>query len=361
MRHRLFLIILLTISRVGCNQKPEDSPIETMPETFPETTAESIPETMAESGLSFSMQTDGIAFSLDGAYLQRIPIEQELTAEDILLCDYDSDGFEDVFIPKSYSSKFGYYYRYDPDEKQLVLWDALNFERNGMGYVMQLAEDGRLVQYGHNHYGTTKTTYRWQDDILLPEELLDYYFAGDETIEDCYVYSEDGEKVLLRRTIYDTYGNTVHVVEDPLYFRVESDRLSVMKGEQLAQALPIGDFWEGYAALIDAAEQQTIVFLEAGSYIYEPEFYLGTDDYDFDGHTDLYIPDTLTGNCTGTYYRFDPESGKFVHWDAMNAIGHEMYVNAEERTLNAYVGNEGERVLHSYRWKNGVLAEIPAE
>ena len=119
------------------------------------------------------------------------------------------------------------------------------------------------------------------------------------------------------------------------------------------QELELGSFWESYAALGAYFEQQMespTVPLE-GAYLREPEQYLGTEDYDFDGHWDLYIPDTMQGECVGNYYRFSPETGRFEQWDELNAIGFEMYTDPENGTLNAYTGGEFRR----WEWQDGGL------
>ncbi len=364
MRRRRLLIILFAVGMVGCSQQPEDSPIETMPETIPETIAESIPETTAETGLSFTLHGDGIAFSLDGAYLQTISMEHVPDADAVFVCDYDSDGFEDVFIPDFPNDFRGHYYHYDPDARQLVLWDAMNFEEGGTGWFMTKNLDGTLLMDADNIDGNFRTTYRWEENALIPVQLVETYWKGRNTIKDTYHYSDDLEKILYQREIIDTYGNQSHVIEYPLYFRIASDAVHIMKNTDIVQEIPLGGgFWESYselAAFYEREKESPTVPLDGG-YLHEPQCYLGTDDYDFDGNKDLYIPDTLTANCTGTYYRFDPESGEFMYWDAMNVIGYEMYADAEKRTLNAYVGIEGQRIRHSYRWENGVLTEIPTE
>lgn len=366
MWRRRLLIILLAVGMVGCNQKPEDSPIETMPETIHETTAEmiteTIPETTAESELSFSLQADGIAFSLDGVYLQNISMERIPDADAISICDYDSDGFDDVFIPDFPYDFRGHYYRYE--NAQLVLWDAMNFEEGGTGWYMTKNPDGTLLMDADNIDGNFRTTYRWEENTLIPIQLVETYWKGRNTIKDTYHYSDDLKKILYQREIINTYGNQSHIIEYPLYFRIASDAVQVMQNTDIVQEIPLGDqFWNSYtdlAAFYEREKESPTVPLDGG-YLHEPQCYLGTDDYDFDGHEDLYIPDALMGNRTGTYYRYEPESREFVHWDVLNAIGYEMYVNAEERTLNAYVGNEGERVLHSYYWDNDVLTEISTE
>lgn len=366
MRLRRILPLLLTIGMIGCAEKTENSPIETVPETTaeasPETTAEAIPETTTETGLSFRIQGDGVAFSLDGNYFQTIAAEHVPDAHAVSVCDYDSDGFEDVFIPDFPNDFRGHYYRFE--DAQLVLWDAMNFEEGGTGWFMTKNPDGTLLMDADNIDGNFRTTYRWEEDSLVPVELAETYWKGKNTIKDTYQYSDAQEKILCQREIRGTDGNQSTIIEYPLYFRISSDAVQVMQNTDIVQEIPLGDqFWDSYAelaAFYEREKESPTVPLDGG-YLHEPQCYLGTDDYDFDGYEDLYIPDALMGNRTGTYYRYEPESGEFVPWDALNAIGYDMYTDAEERTLHAYVEIEGERKFHSFRWEDEILAEIPEE
>ncbi len=364
--HRFIPLALLAAVLSGCARTTEDPLIVPIPATIAgttaETIAETIPETTTETGLSFELKGDGIAFSLDGNYFQTIAMEHVPDADAVSVCDYDSDGFEDVFIPDFPNDFRGHYYRYEG--RQLVLWDAMNFEEGGTGWFMTKNPDGTLLMDADNIDGNFRTTYCWEEDALVPVELVETYWKGGNTIKDTYRYSDTQEKILCQREIRETYGNQSTIIEYPLYFRISSDTVQVMRNTDIVQEIPLGSrFWDSYAelaAFYEREKESPTVPLDGG-YLHEPQCYLGTDDYDFDGYEDLYVPDTLMGNRTGMYYRYEPESGEFIPWDALNAIGYDMYVDAEERTLNAFMGIEGERKLHSFRWEDGVLAEIPTE
>lgn len=362
--HLHFMLLLSVLLLTGCAAS------ETAPSLSTETTlpAESTaaPETVETTEnpaheLTFKTQTDGVEFTLDGAFLQTIPIEQVPDTADICICDYDGDSFPDVFLPESPHSFRGHYYHYDNAAGQLVLWDALNFEEGGTGWYMECSPDGTLLMNAHSIYGTTITRYRWEQAALMPAEVTEQYFTQQGLVEDLYRYAEDGNKILCRRSIHNSYDHYEEIIEYPLYFCMMPDAVHVMKNTELLQELPLGSFWDSYAALGAYFEQQKespTVPLE-GAYLREPECYLGTEDYDFDGHADLYIPDTLQGDCTGTYYRYDAECAQFVSWDALNAVGCRLYADAETKRLTAYNGTEGQLSAQDYQWNEGKL--IPLE
>ncbi len=361
-QYHLYFMLLLSALLTGCAAPDPSQNAETT--SLAESTA--APETAETTEipaheLISEVRAEGVSFTLDGTFLQTIPMEQVPDAADICICDYDSDGFPDVFLPDSPHNFRGHYYHYDDAAGQLVLWDALNFEKGGTGWYMEHNPDGTLLMKADSIYGTTITRYRWEQAILMPTEVTEQYFTSQGLVEDLYQYAENGNKILCRRSIHNSYDHYEEIIEYPLYFRITPDAVHVMKNTELLQELPLGSFWDSYAALGAYFEQQMespTVPLE-GAYLREPECYLGTEDYDFDGHADLYIPDTLQGNCTGTYYRYDAECTQFVRWDVLNAVGCPLYADAETERLTAYTGTEGKLTAQDYQWNEGKL--IPLE
>ncbi len=352
---RIPALLLSAALLTGCAEQ-STMPQET--ETQPHTTETAMPETSSAPELTFSVRTDGVEFLLNGEFLQTIPTARMPDAEDITVCDYDSDGFPDAFLPESPHSLRGHYYRYDDAAGQLVLWDALNFEEGGTGWYMERNSDGTLQMHEDSIYGSCRTVFRWKQDTLLPQELEDCYWRHGCTVNDTYQYA-DGEKILIRREIRETEGSRTETIEFPLYFRMTEDAVQVMKNTEILQELPLGSFWESYAALgaYFAQQKESPSVPMEGAYLREPEQYLGTEDYDFDGHWDLYIPDTLQGECTGTYYRFSSETGRFALWDAMNAVGAKVYTDPENCTLTAYHSGTS----HSWQWQDGALLMIETD
>ena len=363
MRRCIFPFTLMLLL-CGCSTSPAEPVTETLPsETVPSTEAETATASGAETGLTFSVHSRSIDFYQNGVFLQTLTSETDLGEKDIVLTDYDSDGFADVFLPERPRSFRGHYYHYDAAAGRLVLWDVLNAEESGTGWYMEKNADGTLTMTAHSIYGSTCTTYRWEQDVLIPEALLEHYWNEKGTVEDTYIFSDAQEKILVERAISDDDGNPVRSIGYPLYFRITEDAVLVLKNAEIVQTLALGSFWESYAALGEffRQQQQSPTMPMEGAYLREPESYLGTADYDFDGHDDLYIPDTLQGACTGTYYRYDPDACAYVAWDALNAIGHALYTEADDHTRHGFAEDGTERIFCSSAWKDGGLVRIPEE
>lgn len=363
MQHQYTQIAAVLLSAAlltGCAKPSPAEPQTTETEQVTESTA--VPETTepAAPALRFTMEQDGVSFLLDGVLFQTIPMEHVPDADEISICDYDSDGFADVFLPDWPNSFRGHYYRYDDASGQLILWDALNFEEGGTGWIMEQQADGTLLLKSDSIYGSSNTTYRWEQGTLIPVALTEYYWVSAGTVEDSYTYAQDGEKVLYLRRILDSdTGKCIETIEHPLYFRITADAVHVMQGTEIMQEIAVGGFWDGYAELEAFYAQQEItptVPLD-GAHLREPEQYLGTEDYDFDGYADLYVPDSLYGTQNGTYYRFSPETGEFVLWDALNILGYPLYAEAEHSILSSYHNGQHEK----WQWQNEQLIEIETE
>ncbi len=208
-------------------------------------------------------------------------------------------------------------------------------------------------------YGSSRTTYRQEEGELVPIRLAEQYWRHGSTVTDTYEYARDGQKILVQREIRYMDGSRSEIIEYPLYFRILPDTVQVVRHTQIVQELPVGSFWDGYADLEAFYEQQAItptVPLD-GAHLREPEQYLGTEDYDFDGYADLYVPDSLYGTQNGTYYRFSPKTEQFVLWDALNVLGYPLYAEAEHNILSSY--HDGQ---HQYwQWQNEQLIEIETE
>ena len=95
--------------------------------------------------------------------------------------------------------------------------------------------------------------------------------------------------------------------------------------------------------------------------ICDPECYLRVDDWDNDGHDDLGIP--YDNYITGTgekykYYHYIPETGQYVLWDELNALGGKvakfisyptiLHVSSRDRENNTSED-------YKYKWQDGKL------
>ena len=60
---------------------------------------------------------------------------------------------------------------------------------------------------------------------------------------------------------------------------------------------------------------------------------LTAEDFDFDGYTDLFIKvrygSVIPVNTGGVYFHYDPTTGLYSEWDALNSVGMLVNVNAD--------------------------------
>ncbi len=283
-----------------------------------EPTADTVPQT--ETAAAESQADTALSYLLTGGKeirliwddcKQSIFSEQRLESSDITLADWNADGVEDVFIAASHNSPRGTYYRYDAALEQFVPWEAMQFE-DGTGWLAQCHADGTFTIERYDPYGKVSTTYRWQQDAPVPMRCVEQY----TNVVNYYDCNDAGNKVLAVREWLDpATGDCVRRVEHPFDFRVYADRIDVLQGEDVVQSLETTALWEAVQQLQAAHENGEVVFLEFGSQVLEPEAYLRIDDYDADGFDDLFVPDTLVGGVSGSYYRFDPKTNRFEMWE----------------------------------------------
>ncbi|MDE6004071.1 MAG: hypothetical protein K2G88_01640, partial [Oscillospiraceae bacterium] len=78
-----------------------------------------------------------------------------------------------------------------------------------------------------------------------------------------------------------------------------------------------------------------------------------TEDYDFDGHDDIFIAETK-GNPRGIYYHYDTLTGQFVLWEELNQIGWELEIQDNQTLLMICYSHYGS--THTiYHWNDTKL------
>lgn len=65
---------------------------------------------------------DGISLVMDGVAIQKIEMQELPDSDHVKIEDFNSDGYEDVFIPDK-ANKSGNYWIYDPNSKKFDISD----------------------------------------------------------------------------------------------------------------------------------------------------------------------------------------------------------------------------------------------
>lgn len=138
-------------------------------------------------------------------------------------------------------------------------------------------------------------------------------------------------------TIPDSENPAV-VVRDDMTCRVGENSISVTyKGEPVQNIQISTDF------MLDAYANGNT----------DSSVLLNINDYDFDGHYDLFVPQSSDNfNTYGKYLRFNPETNVFEEWSAINGISTAALTSAEDGTLTSTVKtNDTEYEEKTYKWQ----------
>lgn len=71
---------------------------------------------------------DGISLVMDGVAIQKIEMQELPDSDHVKIEDFNSDGYEDVFIPDK-DNKSGNYWIYDPNSKKFDISDDLKITK----------------------------------------------------------------------------------------------------------------------------------------------------------------------------------------------------------------------------------------
>lgn len=279
------------------------------------------PEVKTTHALTYSIDENGIELIVDGESTQYISLGYETEKRDIVADDFDFDGYKDIFIPaKEYGGIPGTFYRYIPDSKQFEPWDELN--KIGRQMTVYNGEP-ILVLSDYSQTGSRYTYYKWNNEVLEKVSFKDVYFSTYE-ISDYYKYSADGSKVLVKRELRNWENNALFKTferDELVYFSVKENGIEVLSDGEVIQTIE-GNYAEIYAPIA-----------ENSYYTIEDAIY--KMDYDFDYYLDVFIPDDISYNSTGTYYRYDPDTGLLEEWDELNKLSGRAYAS-KKNTINVY-------------------------
>ncbi len=177
---------------------------------------------------------------MNGVIFRRDRNYQKISVDDV---DFDSDGYNDLYIP-DYDEIHGIYYRYNPDTDKFDEWDELN------KISLPLKVEGKYLKYHTSDLKCNSETilYEWKDGKLLQYQREVTYNTDDGERYTDFFNSAD-ELFRRERTIFNEYRITASKE------KISTDDI----------------------------------------------------DFDFDGHNDLYIPDYDGINGTYYHYNPDTE------------------------------------------------------
>lgn len=316
----------------------------TVPTTETKNEAVTQSEIKTTNSLTYSIDENGIELIVDGESTQYVSLGYETEKRNIVADDFDFDGYKDIFIPaENHGGITGTFYRYIPDSKQFEPWEELN--KIGRQMTVLSESDQILVLTDYAQTGSRYTYYKWNNDALEKTSFKDVYF-GNYLISDYYECSADGNDILVKREFRNLENNALFKTlerDELVYFSINKNGIDVLKDGEVMQTID-GNYAEIYAPIA-----------EDPYYTIEDAIY--KIDYDFDGYLDVFIPDDLSSEPTGIYYRYDPDTGYLEEWDELNKIGKMAYASSKD-TVKVYHSEAEGSCVTAYQWDNGTLKAI---
>ncbi|WP_295094557.1 hypothetical protein [Ruminococcus sp.] len=374
--------LILTLSAImflsGCSGKntqgsvsEEDTTTSAQTETTSESTTQTGTDSQSETTESSKIGTltyisDGnnITFSMNDKECNTVQVESD--AEDSYkfhVADYNFDGYEDIFIMTEKFESTGEYYLYAPEKEEFEKSDAFGV-LDGKSPLLEVTDDNHLELVTNVMSDYVHNIYAWKDNkVVLVGERREYfqlYYIGDDYICDNYEITEDGMKYLVSREYKDPKTYEIRKTETTLdYFIVKGNSVLVMKGKDIMQEIPDVNIIEMIDEIKAYVDENGAVAPDFE--ICDPECYLSVDDWDSDGHDDLGIP--YDNSITGTgnkykYYHYIPETGQYVLWDELNALGGKVAKFTSYPTILHVSSRDRENNTsedYKYKWQDGKL------
>lgn len=208
MKKSIILIIPVLFMLTSCgnnNKNPEDYvraenfvvyPEYTLPQSSiePETAATTTTESRI---ISYNLKDTDVELLVDGKTVNTLKHEYIPDTNNIVVGDFNYDGYDDIFIPYENSGSYniyGDYYCYIPVEN--------DFTKNGelakVGRILTIDGNDILSEKYSDTYNSYFVEYKWTDGKLNPFRKTETYTSAEDGLQhqNIYSYTEDGSEYL---------------------------------------------------------------------------------------------------------------------------------------------------------------------
>lgn len=160
---------------------------------YPEITISNEDQSAAkEKQMRFSYALNGstVELSIDDEIITTLDFNYAPPIENIVVADFDFDGYQDIFIPFESPVDSGSYYCYDPTSNSF----AANSDLNAVGRILNITEDEILVSDLSDENTKRLIEYQWIGKKLKALKKTETYVSSESgnTITDIYTYDENG-------------------------------------------------------------------------------------------------------------------------------------------------------------------------
>ena len=208
MKKLIFLTVFSAVMLTSCgnnNKNPEDYikaenfvvyPEYSLPQSSiePETTTTVIPESRV---ISYNLKDTDIELIVDGEIVNTLKHEYIPDINNIVLGDFNYDGYDDIFVPYENSGSYtiyGDYYCYIPAENNFTK----NSELAKINKILNITGDDILSEKLYDEYTDVFMEYKWIDGKLKPFRKTELYTSVEDYQQhkNIYSYTEDGSEYL---------------------------------------------------------------------------------------------------------------------------------------------------------------------
>ena len=282
--------------------------------------------------------------------------------EDVVIGDFNFDGYDDLFI---YDDVYtGAYWLCVPDTMEFTRSEAMALA-DGKALLMDADSSSRTLTMKQNvGYGSCETVYRWQDDVLVPVSCICEYTKGygddAERLADVLEFDEKGRRIITeRRHINYNTGACFRTETDVPYLCTTDSSVDYMKGRELIQSIDVTGLPQLYDRIKQNGKAKYLPY-SSNNRSDSADVLLLEEDYDFDGHNDLRIQtDSVLagGSDKYIYYRYDAEKDRYTEWQELNAFGCYIGANSQTQTIQYYDKHslDEDHNCYIFKWDKGKL------
>lgn len=208
MRKPVFLIIPLALALCSCGNKSENLedyivtenftvyPEYTLPQNSIEPETTTVPA-IEPKIISYYLNNTDVELLVDGKIVSTLKHEYVPDINNIIVGDFNYDGYDDIFIPYENSgsySIYGDYYCYIPIENNFTK----NSELAKIGKILTIAGDDILSEKLYDEYTDVLMEYKWTNGKLKPFRKTELYTSSEDWQQhtNIYGYTEDGSEYL---------------------------------------------------------------------------------------------------------------------------------------------------------------------
>lgn len=210
MKKSIFLIIPLAFALCSCGEKNNNLEDYVVAENFVIYPEYTLPQSSVEQEatnttvatiepkiISYNLKNTDVELLVDGKIVSTIKHEYVPDVNNIIVADFNYDGYDDVFIPYENSgsySIYGDYYCYIPIENNFTK----SSELAKIGKILTIAGDDILSEKLYDEYSDIFMEYKWTNGKLKPFRKTELYTSSEDWQQhtNVYGYTEDGSEYL---------------------------------------------------------------------------------------------------------------------------------------------------------------------